>query len=157
MRGRSLLLPVPEVGQGGGWTGVGVDGVSERTPVSLSAVVHPKEVAPVSGIEFDREAVGVSAKADWGDAEEFARIGSFMASIVTATSARDLPEGDNAGVSALRTALSECRNTMRWVVLEHGDACAVLGSGQESAIADFDSTEYQNTEDFRAVVARMEG
>ena len=32
----------------------------------------------MSDIEFSREAVGVSAKKDWVDANEFARISSFI-------------------------------------------------------------------------------
>ena len=47
-------------------------------------------------IEFNREAVGVSAKKDWADANEFARIGSFMASLTTFSASVDLPEGTTA-------------------------------------------------------------
>ena len=68
-------------------------------------------------IEFNREAVGVSAKKDWADANEFARIGSFMASLTTFSASVDLPEGDNSGVTSLRSCLGEFREVMRWAVL----------------------------------------
>lgn len=97
-------------------------------------------------IEFNREAVGVSAKKDWADANEFARIGSFMASLTTFSASVDLPEGDNSGVTSLRSCLGEFREVMRWAVLEHSDACGVLGSGQEEVISNFDAAEYQVTE-----------
>lgn len=108
-------------------------------------------------IEFNREAVGVSAKKDWADANEFARIGSFMASLTTFSASVDLPEGDNSGVTSLRSCLGEFREVMRWAVLEHSDACGVLGSGQEEVISNFDTAEYQDTDNFRDLVSRMEG
>lgn len=111
----------------------------------------------MADVEFDRDAVEVSAKTDWQDAADFARIGSFLASLQVAPSALELPVGDNAGIGALRRALIDFRSTLRWVVLEYEDACAVLGSGQEAAITDFDETEYQQVDDFRELVSRLEG
>ena len=52
-------------------------------------------------IEFSREAVGVSAKKDWVDANEFARISSFISSLMTFKVAENLPVGDNSGVVSL--------------------------------------------------------
>lgn len=46
---------------------------------------------------------------------------------------------------------------MRYTTLELSDACAVLGSGQEDAIADMDDTEYQGTKAFDALTKRMGG
>ena len=46
---------------------------------------------------------------------------------------------------------------MRWAVLEYSDACGVLGSGQEEVISNFDAAEYQDTDNFRDLVSRMEG
>ena len=46
---------------------------------------------------------------------------------------------------------------MGWVVSEYSDACALLGSGQEEAISNYDKTERQNVSNFRALAARMEG
>lgn len=108
-------------------------------------------------LEFDREAVGVSAKGDWKDSEEFAGISRYIGMLTVADAAVALPSGDNSGTSALTGALAEMTRTMRVVIAEYSDACAVLGSGQESAISDFDTTEYASTESFRRLESRMEG
>ena len=108
-------------------------------------------------LEFDRDAVGVSAKADWKDSDEFSRIGSFISTITTYSVSRPLPQGDNSGTSALSGALGTYREVVRWVTMEFSDACAVLGSGQEAAIRNFDNTEYQSTEGFRAMADRLGG
>ena len=60
-------------------------------------------------------------------------------------------------MTSLRSCLGEFREVMRWAVLEHSDACGVLGSGQEEVISNFDAAEYQVTENFRDLVSRMEG
>lgn len=107
-------------------------------------------------IEFDRDAVGVSAKKDWKDADAFAKIGRFMASLSSGSEvAVALPAGSNVGVSSLKSALSDYRSAMRHVVLEYSDACATLGSGQEEMISDMDRTEYQNLSSCDVLVARL--
>lgn len=109
-------------------------------------------------IEFDRDAVGVSAKADWEDADTFAKIGSFMSSMPSGDGvAVALPSGSNVGTSSLKFALNEYQSTMRRVVLEYSDACAILGSGQEEMISDMDRTEYQHVSNLDALAARMGG
>ena len=108
-------------------------------------------------IEFSREAVGVSAKKDWVDANEFARISSFISSLMTFKVAENLPVGDNSGVVSLILGLGNFNKMMGWEVSEYSDACALLGSGQEEAISNYDKTERQNVSNFRALAARMEG
>jgi hypothetical protein len=110
----------------------------------------------LTDIEFDRDAVGVSAKEDWKDANEFARISSFMSSLSTHEVAESLPTGDNSGVTALITGAGNFHKVMGWVISEYSDACGVLGSGQEAAISDYDQSESQNVTGFRDVVERME-
>ena len=68
-------------------------------------------------IEFSREAVGVSAKKDWVDANEFARISSFISSLMTFKVAENLPVGDNSGVVSLILGLGNFNKMMGWVVL----------------------------------------
>ncbi len=108
-------------------------------------------------LEFDRDAVGVNARKDWKDCEEFGSIGSFLPTIPTYSAALDLPAGDNSGVSALRAAARSFLTDMRYVALEFNDACATLGAGQEETIDNFDSTEYQSTSNFVDIANRMEG
>lgn len=97
----------------------------------------------MSELEFDRDAVGVSAKRDWGDAESFASIGARFVSLPRGFQvAGDVPGGVGGGAGRLRSAVGSYVEKMRWVVMEYSDACATLGSGQAEAIGDFDETEY---------------
>jgi len=113
--------------------------------------------ATVSRIEFNRAAVGVSAKKDWADSDMFGKIGRFITTLPAAGVARELPAGDNAGVAALRRAAGVFGQNVSMVLQEYSDACAVLGSGQEAAIANYDVTEFQNTSGYRELVKRMGG
>ncbi len=108
-------------------------------------------------LEFDRDAVGVSAKSDWQDAEEFAGIARFLGGIELSAAAHDLPAGSNAGVADLRRAGTNFAATMRLVVAEYSDACAVLGSGQAEAISNFDETEFAISESYIRLRDRLEG
>lgn len=92
----------------------------------------------MADLEFDRAAVKVSAKKDWEDAQRFAAIGSAMAWMLGEPEeiAPDLPVGDNDGTSLFRQTVRNFVTLMRYTTLELSDACAVLGSGQEDAIAD---------------------
>ena len=110
----------------------------------------------MSRIEFNRAAVGVSAKKDWVDSDMFGKIGQFITTLPAAGVAKELPAGDNAGVAALRRAASVFGQNVSMVLQEYSDACAVLGPGQ-GAIADHDVTEFQNTSGYRELVARMGG
>ncbi|PID98180.1 MAG: hypothetical protein CSA82_00910 [Actinobacteria bacterium] len=111
----------------------------------------------MSDLEFDRESVGVSAKKDWRDSEEFSRIATFLAQLYASTAVQNLPSGDNAGVGNLRGSLNDFRSVLTDVLQEYGDACATLGSGQESAIANHDAAEVQNIEKFRELADRLGG
>ena len=77
-------------------------------------------------ISFDRVAVGIVEKAQWTDAEDLGQVGAAVGKLNTYGVAVDLPEGDNAGVAALRTALDKFRDYMSMAVLEYSDACSVL-------------------------------
>lgn len=46
---------------------------------------------------------------------------------------------------------------MKWTVMEYSDACAVLGSGQEEAINDFDVSEYQSKQAFQDLLTERLG
>ena len=108
-------------------------------------------------IEFDREAVGVSAKTDWHDADSFASIGArFLSFPNGAQVAHDMPSGSNMGTQKLRSTIGHYVEKMRWVVLEYSDACATLGSGQAEAISDFDATEFTTHEALSRISTRME-
>ena len=111
----------------------------------------------MSTIEFDRAAVGVSAKADWTDSYTFGTIGSFIGSLYPGGVAVDLPAGDNSGVSDLRKKLANFQKVMKWTIMEYSDACAVLGSGQEQVISNYDETEKFNDEKFQRIASRMSG
>lgn len=106
-------------------------------------------------LEFDRSAVGIIANSNWNDAEEFGRISGSVLSMTLFPTARPLPEGDNSGVTALST--STVLLTLRNVIAEFSDAAAVLGSGTEDAIADFDHTEYEVTESYNHLQQRLGG
>lgn len=110
------------------------------------------------GLEFDRDAVGVSAKRDWGDAESFASIGARFTSLPRGFQvAADVPGAAGGGTSRLRNAVADHVEKMRWVVLEYSDACATLGSGQAEAIKDFDATEYETSSALSRIALRLGG
>lgn len=99
----------------------------------------------------------MSAKADWTDSYTFGTIGSFIGSLYPGGVAVDLPAGDNSGVSDLRKKLANFQKVMKWTVMEYSDACAVLGSGQEEAISDFDDSEYQSKQAFQDLLTERLG
>lgn len=111
----------------------------------------------MSEFGFDRDAVQVSAKADWLDHAEFARVGSYLSEMIASAAADPLPVGSSDGVTALKERLALFSNTMAKVAFEYSDACAVLGAGQESAIANTDATEAQSTQRFLEIAKRLEG
>ena len=111
----------------------------------------------MSTIEFDRAAVGVSAKADWTDSYTFGTIGSLIHDLSVWDVAVNLPAGDNSGVSDLRKKLTSFKRVMKWTAMEYSDACAVLGSGQEEAINDFDVSEYQSKQAFQDLLTERLG
>lgn len=97
-------------------------------------------------INFDRDKVGISAKEDWHDSKTLANIGLDLNG-ESAYSIKPLPEHDS-GRSSLKSKTDHFLNTMATVLFEFSDAAAILGSGQESAIANFDSTEQRNIQRF---------
>lgn len=96
-------------------------------------------------IVFNREAVGVVAKNQWRDAEDLAQIGRAVGRTTRAV-AFSLPGPGGSGPSSLNAAVGHFNKGMRLVILEYSDAAANLGSGTESAGANFDSTEQYNRE-----------
>ncbi|MDO5067166.1 MAG: hypothetical protein Q4D96_07800 [Propionibacteriaceae bacterium] len=111
----------------------------------------------MSELRFDRDAVGVSAKRDWHDAEVIGRIAGFASSVETAGTATAVGEHLDAGAVALEAMTARCVSVVQMIVAECSDAAAVLGSGQESAIADMDTTESTTTAMYDQIFARMEG
>ena len=109
----------------------------------------------MTDISFDREAVGVFEKAQWTDAQDLAQVGAAVGKLRIYGVAFDLPEGDNAGVAALRAALDKFRDYMSMAVLEYADACSLLGSGIASYSEDADSTETYNREATRTAASRL--
>ncbi len=102
----------------------------------------------MSEVAFDRETLGVSAQQNWHDNQMFGQIGSAISQMTPAQIASDLPFEDSSGTKALRSVAQEFKETIRLVVLEFSDACGTLGSGQQSALANYDDTEYQVSELF---------
>ncbi len=97
----------------------------------------------MSEVVFDRKTLGISAQKNWHDNQIFGQIGSAISQMTPGQIANDLPSGDSSGTKVLRGAAQEFKETIRLVVLEFSDACGTLGSGQQSAIANYDDTEYQ--------------
>ena len=111
----------------------------------------------MANLEFDREAVGVSAKADWHDSQTFASVASFVRSLSPKGTAVDLPRIENPGTKTLYKEIGTWIGFLGIVAAEFSDACADLGSGQKEAIENFDKTEKQSTKDFRKIADMMSG
>ena len=109
----------------------------------------------MTDISFDREAVGVFEKAQWTDAQDLAQVGAAVGKLRIYGVAFDLPEGDNAGVAALRAALDNFRDYMSAAVLEYSDACSELGSGAKEVSQDMDETETFNRDKARVAATRL--
>ncbi len=101
-------------------------------------------------VEFDRDLVGVAAKRNWEDSEAFAGIARFIRINLAGDAAVTTLDGTgDVGTSALRDALDYAQETMAGVTVEFSDTCALLGSGGEDAVDDFDATEYRLTESYQ--------
>ncbi|WP_175957491.1 hypothetical protein [Schaalia sp. Marseille-Q2122] len=111
----------------------------------------------MSGIEFDRDAVGVNAKANWTDSRSFVEIAAGFGATGVDGVAYPIPGADGTGAAALTGALRYYTDTLRTVCLEFSDACAVLGSGQEAAISNTDQTEKDIMAQFSTLASRLEG
>ena len=123
----------------------------------MSCCCADRRETVVADIEFNRSAVGINAKKDWEDADFFGQIGAQMSSAAPGGVALPLPAGSNEGTGKLGAAASQVTTVMRWMAQEFSDACALLGSGQETAISNNDETEAFNDERFQRLKARMEG
>lgn len=111
----------------------------------------------MSDLEFDRDAVGVKAKKDWTDSRTFVEIAAGFDNTGADGVAFPVPASDGTGTSALIAALKYYTQTMKTVSLEFSDACAVLGSGQETAISNTDAVETEIMNRFALVAARLGG
>lgn len=108
--------------------------------------------------QFDRDAAGITAKTDWTDSQTFANIAAGVDDLNghPSTSIVSLPTDtvggagrtDNSGRSALREEAGYAVELVNLILLELSDACAVLGSGTETASGNFDATETQTTQSF---------
>ncbi|PID96998.1 MAG: hypothetical protein CSA83_02925 [Actinomycetales bacterium] len=107
----------------------------------------------MADLEFDRAALGVSAKKDWHDARQFADAGKAMDGLTPEAAVKELPSGDSYGTFALLGRVNYFKTTMQAVLREFSDACGVLGSGQESVIANHDETESEVSRLFMDVIA----
>ena len=95
-------------------------------------------------VAVDREALGISAIQDWTDADTLANIASGIQPVINdiSPSISELPAGRmTGGVVDMRNKIGSFLETMRMVINEHSDAAALLGSGQEEAMLDYDATE----------------
>ena len=112
----------------------------------------------MSDLEFSREKVGVKSKEAWTDSDTFAIIGSEAGRLDPASAFTEEPLGDKlAGVGELRSAFELLRVSAEGTILELSDACAVLGSGTDSAVSNMDEAEQRSTFDFDELHRRMSG
>ncbi|OKL52598.1 hypothetical protein BSZ40_00305 [Buchananella hordeovulneris] len=109
----------------------------------------------VETLEFSRESAGVSAKCDWHDSRSFAFAGRVLESWNTDGCALNLPRGTNDGVRAWKQALKSMRELLSDVTFEFSDACALYGSGLESAIGNHDATEQLINDQARIIAEEM--
>ena len=106
-------------------------------------------------IEFNRAAVGINAKKDWEDADNFGQVGAYIDKLPSTGIAYPLPAGPNEGVQALASKALNFNQVTRWAAAEYSDACGILGSGQEQVISNYDETEKFNDEKFQKIASRM--
>ena len=111
----------------------------------------------MADLEFNRENVNVTSKQNWDDSEAFAGIGKYVRGLYASGVGAALPSGDSSGTTALRKNLSYARTTLAIVLDEYSDACAVLGSGTEEAVSNFDALEDAESETYLRIKNRMEG
>ena len=106
---------------------------------------------------FNRDAVGVVSSANWTDAETVNRIAyGYNDPIYTAASVfPQIPNGDGGGVSKLSSALAEYLPLAQNCSKELSDACSVLGSGAQSAMANFDAAETMSASASKKLRDRM--
>ena len=109
----------------------------------------------MTNISFDRYALDIAMKSQWTDGEDLGQVGAAVGKLNTYGVAVDLPEGDNAGVAALREALNHFRDYMSAAVLEYSDACSELGSGAKEVSQDMDETETFNRDKARVAATRL--
>lgn len=107
-------------------------------------------------LHFDRDAVGVSAKKSWNDSEDFGTLGA-AAGRLNPESAVEKPSTllPASGFTALQTALINFCSDLSHTLHEFSDACAILGSGTEGAISDFDETEQTNEKTYLELQRRL--
>lgn len=109
-------------------------------------------------LHFNRDAVATSAKKDWKDSEDFGTLGAAAGRLnpeaaVEKPATLTLGLGFNALEAALTTFCSDLTHTLH----EFSDACAILGSGTEEAISDFDATEQTNEKAYLDIQRRLSG
>ncbi|MDO5083004.1 hypothetical protein EII34_12715 [Arachnia propionica] len=109
-------------------------------------------------LHFNRDAVGVSAKKNWADSEDFGILGA-AAGRLNPEAAVEKPSSLLLafGFDALQAALTNFCSDLSHTLHEFSDACAILGSGTEEAISDFDETEQRNEKAYLDIQQRMSG
>ena len=73
-------------------------------------------------IEFNRAAVGINAKKDWEDADNFGQVGAYIDKLPSTGIAYPLPAGPNEGVQALASKALNFNQVTRWAAAEYSDA-----------------------------------
>lgn len=109
----------------------------------------------MSTLQFDRDALGVSAKSDWHDSEIYSSLAFLLREFWMAGTAPDPPAVSHHGPAELRAALGEAQHLAMICLNEFSDACAVLGSGQQEAMEDYDETERQVSAHFNKFAATL--
>ena len=108
-------------------------------------------------IEFDREAVGVAANENWHDADTFGAISALIEATDVDECVSDTPSGVGPKTKQMPGKVVAFKRMMRDVVAEFSDACAILGSGTDGAVANFDETESTESQSYLDLEARMSG
>ncbi|RRD47606.1 hypothetical protein [Arachnia propionica] len=109
-------------------------------------------------LHFNRDAVGASVKKDWKDSEDFGTLGA-AAGRLNPEAAVEKPAALALGLgfNALQTALTNFCSDLTHTLHEFSDACAILGSGEGKAIADFDETEQTTEKAYLDIQRRLSG
>ena len=119
----------------------------------------------MSEFEFDWATAGVTAKTDWTDSQTFSNIagGVDELSSAPASSIVFLPvdtvggvgKTENSGRTALKREADYVVEVVNLILAELSDACAVLGSGVETAASNFDATESNTTQSFDFLTSKV--
>ena len=119
----------------------------------------------MADFEFDWATAGVTAKRDWTDSETFNNIAAGVYELSSAPAGAIVPlpvdtvggggKTDNAGRNSLVEEAEYVVELVGLILLELSNACAILGSGVETAASNFDMTEIETTSDFDFLTSNL--